>query len=213
MGATGWTHFTPYEKNIEKALQTLRTKIFIKGDYGGPTQPSACSDSNSPLFTPELQQTLKKALSMSELMDDIMLKRGAENCQTEHDVQEIINLLEQADDNNLKTAIKNAEQDLSPPLKTCNIDELIELSAEAGTHSILDIAHVAAEPDFGVSAPLNNDELIQLFGTLKPTKSLIDKNNQKGELINLRERWQGTYIIVYENNQPSEILFTGSSGD
>jgi hypothetical protein len=32
-------------------------------------------------------------------------------------------------------------------------------------------------------------------------------------VCDLRERWEGTYIIVYEGDVPSEILFAGHSGD
>jgi len=34
MGASGWSYFTPYQPDIEKALQTLRQQIFKEGAYG-----------------------------------------------------------------------------------------------------------------------------------------------------------------------------------
>jgi hypothetical protein len=34
MGATGWSYFTPYQPDAEKALQTLREQIFKEGAYG-----------------------------------------------------------------------------------------------------------------------------------------------------------------------------------
>ncbi|MCZ7542728.1 MAG: hypothetical protein M5R40_03950 [Anaerolineae bacterium] len=33
------------------------------------------------------------------------------------------------------------------------------------------------------------------------------------DLIELRERWQGTYVIVYKDGVPDEICFAGYSGD
>ena len=34
MGSSSWTYFTPYQEDIEQALQDLRRKLFEAGDYG-----------------------------------------------------------------------------------------------------------------------------------------------------------------------------------
>jgi hypothetical protein len=34
MGATGWNYFTPYQADIEAALQALRAEVFERGEYG-----------------------------------------------------------------------------------------------------------------------------------------------------------------------------------
>jgi hypothetical protein len=41
-----------------------------------------------------------------------------------------------------------------------SIEELIEMNAESGTHSILDIQEVSSEPDFRVVAPLMSEQLV-----------------------------------------------------
>jgi hypothetical protein len=92
-----------------------------------------------------------------------------------------------------------------------SIEELIEMSAESGTHSILDIKGISNEPDFGTAAPLTDEELVQLFGTTKPTKSIVE--GKISEIQLLRSSWQGTYIVLYEDKMPKEILFAGFSGD
>ena len=33
MGATGWMYFTPYQPDIQAALDALRQQVFEKGDY------------------------------------------------------------------------------------------------------------------------------------------------------------------------------------
>ena len=43
------------------------------------------------------------------------------------------------------------------------IDEAIELAAETGTQSILDIAGVGDDPDFGMVYPLPSDALVAYF--------------------------------------------------
>ena len=91
------------------------------------------------------------------------------------------------------------------------IDKLLKQCAENGTHSILDIKTISSQPEFGTVAPLSSKELRAIFGTEYPTRSMIEKN--ANQVRALRERWMGTYIIVYDNNQPTEIYFAGYSGD
>lgn len=82
--------------------------------------------------------------------------------------------------------------------------------------SILDMLAVsdspAGEPSrHGLIWPLSADQLLQLFGTPQPTRALVE--GAGGRLSGLRERWQGLYIVVYDQGLPSEICFAGVSGD
>jgi hypothetical protein len=88
---------------------------------------------------------------------------------------------------------------------------LLEENAEEGTHSILDIAHIAEMTQFETAAPLTQEELLRLFGTTQPTRSVVEQHLE--ELQGLRPRWCGTYIIIYHAEQPSEVCFVGHSGD
>ncbi len=98
------------------------------------------------------------------------------------------------------------------PAKTRKaIDKLLKQCAENGTHSILDIKTISSQPEFRTVAPLSATELLATFGTEYPTRSMIEKN--ANQLRKFRERWSGTYVIVYNDNQPTEIYFTGYSGD
>lgn len=90
-------------------------------------------------------------------------------------------------------------------------DTLLEWNDTEGTHSIIDIREISSVPDFGVAAPLSSEELVELFSTEQPTRSMIEqKSNQ---LQTWRGRWAGTYVIAYKDGSPSEIFFTGFSGD
>src|SRR5579863_8716627 len=40
-----------------------------------------------------------------------------------------------------------------------------------GTRSILDIERIGAKPGFGTASPLDDDELMEMFSTLKPTRA------------------------------------------
>jgi len=92
-----------------------------------------------------------------------------------------------------------------------SIQQLRELAAEEGTHSILDIYQISDEADFGSVCPLPEEALVQIFGTATPTHSMVDAE-QFGFEEYVR-RWQGIYFPVFENGQPTELFFWGYSGD
>jgi hypothetical protein len=90
------------------------------------------------------------------------------------------------------------------------IEEAVENMDADGTGSILDITHIAEEPDFCAVAPLSAEELVQLFGTDRPTREMIERSTDLYEDI---DRGQGVYIIAYKDGKPSEIFFGGYSFD
>ena len=96
-----------------------------------------------------------------------------------------------------------------------SIDELMEWNETEGTHSIIDIFWgVADEPgtdNFAMATPLSTDELMEFFGTQQPTHAMIVEHED--EVMDYRSRWEATYVIVYKDDQPDEIFFTGFSGD
>ena len=91
------------------------------------------------------------------------------------------------------------------------IGELLAVNREAGTHSILDIRSTSSTPGFGVAAPLSAAQLTQLFGTQKPMHHMVKA--RRAEIEVLRDRWEATFIIVYQDGEPDEIAFIGYSGD
>jgi hypothetical protein len=91
------------------------------------------------------------------------------------------------------------------------IEELLMWNGEDGTHSMIDITGISSTPDFGKAAPLSSQQLVDLFGTEKPARNLVEQ--KVTEIMQLRERWQATYIIVHKDELPDQIFFTGYSGD
>ena len=92
------------------------------------------------------------------------------------------------------------------------IAELIERNQESGTHSILDVQGVSAKPKTFRIAPLSDAQLQKLFGSTKPARAAVEA--AVSEIWDLRQRWQGTYVLLYDKNGvPTEILFAGVSGD
>ena len=99
----------------------------------------------------------------------------------------------------------------APGAQHASINAAIAASDADGTRSILDLAVVSDEPDFGAVAPLPDDVLLDAFGTTRPTREMLDQNN--GAFFEDLERGQGIYIILYKDDQPDEIFFAGYSFD
>jgi hypothetical protein len=91
------------------------------------------------------------------------------------------------------------------------IEELIVVNDDSGTHSIIDIHGISSTPRFGMAAPLPRSDLVDLFGTDKPTRSMVE--GLQDRLVSLRSRWMGTYVVVFKDGVPDEIYFAGNSGD
>jgi hypothetical protein len=89
-------------------------------------------------------------------------------------------------------------------------DEAFVNMGADGTASILDMLGIGEEHDFCTVAPLTPAELLQYFGTQRPTRAHIEANLEFFEEI---ESGQGVYIVAYENDQPSELFFGGFSFD
>jgi hypothetical protein len=83
-------------------------------------------------------------------------------------------------------------------------------ASASGTRSILDVTGIGAAPDFGVVAPLDETELIDLFGLAEPTAADIEASDALFDGI---ERGHALYIVAYENGKPSQIFFAGYSYD
>lgn len=92
-----------------------------------------------------------------------------------------------------------------------HIEELRVVNAPEGTHSILDMHGIADQPNYMRVSPLSDDELHSLLGTTQPNREDIERFLTSN--ISLRSTWMGTYIIVYKNSEPNEIMFFGASGD
>ena len=98
----------------------------------------------------------------------------------------------------------------TPGCKHDSIEEAQDDADADGTRSILDVSRIGDEPDFDVVARVGDDELMEFFGTTKPTAEDLEDADELFEGI---ERGQGVYVVIYENDQPSQIFFAGYSYD
>ena len=98
----------------------------------------------------------------------------------------------------------------APGCKHDSIEDAREDSDADGTRSILDVSQLSDKPDYDAVAPLDDDELMEFFGTTRPSAEDVEDCDDLFEQI---ERGQGIYLIVYENDQPAQIYFAGYSSD
>jgi hypothetical protein len=98
----------------------------------------------------------------------------------------------------------------APGVQHSSIQEAMEDADADGTRSILDLDHVADEPEFCAVAPLPEDVLEGLYGTTQPTRAMVEGNMDFLEDV---ERGMGVYIILYRDGKPDEICFAGYSFD
>jgi hypothetical protein len=183
MGATGWSYFVSYQEDIDQVLQELREQVFNAREYQPPNEPST-----------EEFETAKSYLASLSLDPE----------KTRKELDALITL----------------SQAFTRPRKTTRtpttIEQLLEQCGEEGTHSILDIERVSPTPEFAAITALSHDQLLAIFDTIEPTHAMVEKWSKRIDPMgseSLYGRWEGIYIIVYEDGQPAEIYFEGTSGD
>lgn len=98
----------------------------------------------------------------------------------------------------------------APGCRHSSIDQAREDSDADGTRCILDVSRVGDEPDYDVVAPFDDGELMEFFDTTKPTAEDVEDCDALFEQL---ERGQGRYVIVYDNDRPTQVFFTGYSYD
>lgn len=200
MGASEWQYFMPYQPNIQKAFETLQRLIFEGGHY---------------YWRGYKYDDIHILVLANQLCHELSLS-----------IEEIERLVE--------PLYEKLRQNPTPLPIPQSIEELREQNAENGTHSILDIRCVSETQGGPVAAPLSPAQLTAYFGTDKPTRTMIDKAMQRKQILEYwrqdipiqdlrlntylqlrvgRTRGEGTYIIIYKDDNPDEILFTGYSGD
>lgn len=201
MGGSLWHYFVPHDDDVSAALQQLRRDVFARGDYESdtkmtPEERKALFDDVRPELDPWVQKTKELSTGLPPDLADLYV--GA----AEHIRSEL-----------MKDDVDLGEDEKKPE----TIEELLEMRAESGTSSILNITHVSDEPEFCAVSPMPVERVREIFGTDKPTRKMVESKVGCPELADddpvIMEGWQGYYFTVYRDGRPHEIFFVGSSGD
>ena len=187
MGGEPWGGFVPYQPDITKALHALQDEVFQRGEYDKPyADISFLDDFDFFSITDEEREELMPQYTLTALRQP--LRRVG-----------IGGLRQWLKDLNAASEVHTREE----------LDALTCLSTD-GPRSVFDMNEISADPTGGAAVLLPPSELLRLYGTDRPTRERVEQNS--GYYDNIR-RGHGIYIIVYEEDSPSEIYFAGYSYD
>jgi hypothetical protein len=98
----------------------------------------------------------------------------------------------------------------APGPQHASMEEAQEDVAEVGTYSILDLDHVSEVPEACGLTALKDDQLLELYGTTRPTREMVEFENGWAEFV---DRAQGVYVIVYQDEEPRWLFSGGRAFD
>lgn len=230
MGASSWRFYTTYKTDPEEALQQLRRDVFARGEYsfgfGGFAGPAGTSSvgpqsagtpaSGKPPADPT--QILRAAAQLAGIEERLLqaIVTGdfsGLSAQEQQAAEHIRPLFQMAAAGQVPGSGEDDEEDDEsfPDHPPETIDELLEMVAEDGTHSVLDIQQTGPELEFGIAAPMPSRRIAQFFGTEQPTHGQVE--GSWADAAEGLDRWQAYYVTVYRDGQPHEYAFIGCSGD
>jgi len=219
MGASSWHYFTPYQPDVERALQQLRQGVFARreysfgmGGFAGPDAPVA-GPGGFPGVPPGFLDTIAQLQGQQgRLFRAAMSGDYAGLSAEERHAAEQIRPLFQAGGADEDDEDDEDEPPVFPPgHQPATIDELLEMVAEDGTHSILDIERTARRQEFGAAIPMPPARLREFFNTTQPTHDQVDQLWM--DVAEELDRWEAFYLTVYRDGKPHEYAFIGCSGD
>jgi hypothetical protein len=227
MGASSWRYYTSHRPDPEQALQELRRDVFARGEYSfglggfaGPGGPLAGAGGVPPGFAGlpgDPAQVLAAAANlpgpegrvMRAAMTGDFTGLSAEERQMAEQIQPLFQMAAAggfADDGEDEDG-----EGFPPGHRPETIEELLEMVAEDGTHSVLDIERTGPHRGFGVAAPMPAARVAECFGTDRPTCEQVEEHwlDAAEEL----DRWEAYYLTVYRNGKAHQYAFIGCSGD
>jgi hypothetical protein len=194
MGANLWFHFGSYHPDLTCAVELLYEKVVTEDDYRSLWLPP---DQEHAAIESYLDQHI------AEFGLAYTLERYSYNAKG-------IVPTSRAD---LITVLRSDQQE--PPR---TIREIIQYHGVEGTQSILDYAHSAYDyeplPFDQIAArlrPISEEGLQRVFGTPTPTHAAIEGHITElwHYLISDESKWEGDYIIIYDNGTPIEWFVIG----
>lgn len=197
MGATGWQYFVPYQPDMDRVLGDLRRDVLARGGYEEPAVDLDFLD-ESGFFEAD--------------------EESREQMMAEFTLEPLRWAIERFGIDGLRGWLEAHQR--SPDLRGPGARSMAELEAVRcvstdGTHSILDIGGVSPDRADGAIYPLPEGVLVSLFGTSRPTRSMVEvwRGRDDPARYGLYERWQGFYVTIYKDGQPDEVYIEGASGD
>ena len=224
MGASSWRYYTSHQPDPEEALQQLRRDVFARGEYsmgcGGFTRVNESANTAMPATStasgatnPFLRAAQMAGIDQRIVQAIVTGEVSGLNAQERQLVEQVRPMFQMAMGGRFPGGGDEEDDGEGFPSdhRPETIDELLEMVAEDGTHSILDIQGTGSGRDFGIASPFPAEAIIRFFGTAYPTHEQVETrwlNVAEG-----LERWQAYYLTIYRDDKPHEYAFIGCSGD
>ena len=230
MGASYWSCFVPYRANIEHAFQALRKDVFKGGKYYKPDFSEDTAVYDRKLFEQGIITQQELAGRLAALQDERELEpstieellelRGADGTHSILDLERIV--LTRSESLRPKSArgrlvIPEALLAQLPPGALESLRRQFHVPDISGPRDALGLPQgffsesSGNMDDIGAVTPLTKREYSEVLGTLTPTRDLVMAKTT--ELVDLRGRGCGVFVIVHQGGQPTEICFAGLTGD
>lgn len=187
MGGHPWMYFVPYESDLESALEKLQQRELRAGRYY-PVMDEAPLPAGQQGPGPGGQHaTIQEALEASDATGtrSILDMRGFASTPV------------------TSLAAKDARQQ--------EIVKAMAAKMAAGEPIDFSTFGLGGEDDHaGLISPVDPAVLEQLYGARRPSRAAVDANH---DFLDDLGRGEGLYILMYENDIPTEICFAGYSYD
>jgi hypothetical protein len=197
LAATGWQYFVPYRPDIDRVLDDLRSDVLARGAY---EEPGVELDFLDEIGFSEADEPAREAM---------MAEYGLEPLGWAIDRFGIEGLRGWLESQRWSPGRR------APTGRSMEELEALRCVSTSGTHSILDIEGISPARADGAIYPLPGEVLVSLLGTDRPTRSSVERWRGRDDPArnDLYERWQGFYVILYQDGEPDEIYIEGASGD
>ena len=187
MGATPWHTFIPYHPDIEKAFRELQKTVFERGEY-------------------------RKIDGDISFLDEIDFFESPDEVDDQYFPQHVRTVLQELLNQLGSQGLRDYLGNLNKTNRFRSIDDFYLLFSfcSDGSASNLDCQEISMEPGVGSLCTLTDEQLNHYFGTLQPTRKMIEQNENLWEDI---PRGEAIFLTVYKNQTPDELYFAGYSAD
>jgi glycosidase len=187
MGASDWVYYTKFVESLDQALEQVQEKVFQSGEFAKPSN----SSSQFKNFSKKAVHTLQAEAGFSgthSILDMKFLSPFPRSLDDWHQANQMQRTTGRLDPDAIAGIFESAVANLTSKELDPNLDEL--------SRTIF---------------ALSDAEMIDVFGTPKPTKD--QGILHEDEILSRCKRYEGRYVILYVDDSPSEIMFAGVSGD
>jgi hypothetical protein len=183
MGGQPWMYFVPYERDLQAALEKLRARELHAGRY----------------------HPVMRDLPFPVLDDSPAPGGGHRSVAEARDAADADGTRSILDMDRVVTRPRPrrpSQDEMFAAMSTATHGDVVDLDALSG--------FMPQPEDFGTIAPVVPELLEELYGTARPRRPAVQAAPR---FLDDVDRGMGVYVVLYEDDVPTEICFAGYSYD